>query len=166
MRSVLASLIILTVVAAAALRLAIVRSSPPGLASARAAAARSVALATAMQAAHFAEEYATDFHQRFPQLLGLPAMPLSFFVIFNLTWLAIWTLSVAGIRAGNNGAFFAAWFLALAAMLNGIAHPLLAVAAGGYFPGVVTAPFIAAAGVVAWRRLHAATRPATAGSGG
>ena len=40
-------------------------------------------------------------------------------------------------------AALAAWFLAIAGMFNGIAHPLLALASGGYFPGLVSSPFIA-----------------------
>ncbi|MCP5090226.1 MAG: hypothetical protein GY949_04810, partial [Gammaproteobacteria bacterium] len=57
-------------------------------------------------------------------------------------------------------AYFAAWFLAIAGMLNGVAHPLLAIAAGGYFPGLITSPFIGAAGVWLWLGLRKATRPA------
>ena len=53
----------------------------------------------------------------------------------------------------------AAWFLAIAGMFNGIAHPLLAVAAGGYFPGLASSPFIGAASVWLWFRLRSATRP-------
>jgi hypothetical protein len=37
--------------------------------------------------------------------------------------------------------------LALAGMINGIAHPLLAVAAEGYFPGLLSYPFIGAASI-------------------
>jgi hypothetical protein len=63
------------------------------------------------------------------------------------------------VRAGYGAAFFAAWFLAVAAMANGVAHPLLAVASGGYFPGLVTAPVIAGVGIRLFVRLRAATQP-------
>ena len=86
-------------------------------------------------------------------------MPLSFFLLFNVTWLAIWVASVPGLRSGRPAAFFAAWFLAIADLFNGIAHPLLAVASGGYFPGLVTSPFIAAAAALLWIRLRRATQP-------
>jgi len=43
-------------------------------------------------------------------------------------------------------------------MANAIAHPLLAVAAGGYFPGLVSSPFIGAAGVWLWVNLERSTR--------
>lgn len=53
---------------------------------------------------------------------------------------------------------FAAWFLAIAGMINGIAHLLLAISADGYFPGLVNSPFIGIAGVWLWLRLRRATR--------
>ena len=85
-------------------------------------------------------------------------MPISLFVIFNLVWLGIWLASVPGLRSARKIAFFAAWFLAIAGMINGIAHPLLAIATGGYFPGLVSSPFVAVVCIVLWRRLRAATR--------
>ncbi|MBI2569230.1 MAG: hypothetical protein HYV63_19595 [Candidatus Schekmanbacteria bacterium] len=41
--------------------------------------------------------------------------------------------------------------------MNGIGHPLFAVASGGYFPGLITSPLIGVAGVVLWGRLLRAT---------
>lgn len=105
------------------------------------------------------EEAATGLHERLPALLGLPAMSFSAFLVFNLSWIAIWIASVPGLRAGRAPAFFAAWFLAIAGMFNGIGHPLLAVAAGGYFPGLLTSPLIGGASVWLWLRLQGATRP-------
>ena len=119
----------------------------------RAAAARTLALATAIQAAHFVEETATGFHERFPALFGAPPMPLAFFVGFNLTWLAIWVAAVPGLGNSRTWAFFAAWFLAIAGMLNGIGHPAMAIAVGGYFPGLLTSPFIGAASFWLWQRM-------------
>lgn len=84
-------------------------------------------------------------------------MPLSFFVCFNLAWIAIWITSVRLLRRGRRAAFFAAWFLAIAGVLNGVAHPLMALASGGYFPGLITSPIIGIAGVILWRRLRGAT---------
>ncbi len=100
----------------------------------------------------------TGFPERLGALLGLPAMPMSFFLIFNLTWLAIWIVSVPALRAASRSAFFAAWFLAIAGIINAIAHPLLAVAAEGYFPGLVSSPFIGAAAAWLWLRLREATK--------
>jgi len=47
------------------------------------------------------EEALTGFPQRLGELLGLPAMPMSFFLRFNLAWLVIWTVSVPGLRSGQ-----------------------------------------------------------------
>ena len=155
---ILPSFFVLGLAALAALRLASSRRSPPDNVAERLDAARALALAVGVQSVHFAEEVATGFHERFPALLGLPGMPLSFFVLFNLAWLAIWVASVPGLRSARAVAFFAAWFLAIAGMINLIAHPLLAVASAGYFPGLVSSPFIGAASVWLWIRLHRATQ--------
>ena len=85
-------------------------------------------------------------------------MPFAGFMAFNLVWLVLWLASIPGVYAGRTAAMFAAWFLALAGMLNGIAHPLLAAAAGGYFPGLVTSPFIGLSALLLWQRLRHATR--------
>jgi len=158
--SLLPSLFVLGLAALAAMILARSRHSRSENLAERSAAARALALATAVQAVHFTEEAATDFPERLAALLGLPAMPMSFFLTFNLVWLVIWVMSVPGIRSASSLAYFAAWFLAIAGMANAIAHPLLAIAAGAYFPGLVTSPVIGAAGVWLWLRLREATRAA------
>lgn len=156
--SLLPSILVLGVAALAAALLAQRRLSSPDNVKQRSAASQLLATATVIQGIHFTEEATTGFPERLGALLGIPAMPMSFFVIFNLLWLAIWVVSVPGIRSARTGAFFAAWFLAIAGMFNAIAHPLLAVAANGYFPGLVTSPFIGVAGFWLWLRLRKATR--------
>jgi len=42
-------------------------------------------------------------------------------------------------------------------IVNGVGHPLWALRAGGYFPGLLTAPPVAIAGLVVLRRLLAVT---------
>lgn len=158
MLSVLPSIFVLGLVALAALFLAQNRPSPPENVAQRRVTARALAFALGVQSVHFAEEAATGFHERFPALLGLPAMPFSFFVVFNLAWIAIWIASVPGLRSARTAAFFAAWFLAIAGVLNGFAHPLMAIATGGYFPGLLTSPLIAVAGARLWLGLNEATR--------
>lgn len=155
--SFLPSIIVLGLVALLAIRLATTRELGSGTAADRRAAAILLAVATAVQAVHFVEEAATGFHERFPALLGLPPMPFSGFVAFNLAWIVIWIVSIPGLRAIHKGAYFAAWFLAIAGLLNGVAHPLMAAAVGGYFPGLITSPFIGVAGVLLWQRLQRAT---------
>jgi hypothetical protein len=153
----LPSVIILSAVAVVALLLTHARQISENEV-ARRSAARSLAVAVGAQTAHFAEEAATGLHRQLPALLGQPAMPFSVFLLFNMGWLAIWAASVPHLRSGRPAAFFAAWFLAIAGVFNGIAHPLLAVAAGGYFPGLVSSPVIGVAGALVWIRLHQATQ--------
>lgn len=157
MWSVIPSVIVLGTVAIVAAGLARYRSSPVKATAERVAASTVLGIATAIQGAHFAEEWTTGFHVRFPALLGLDPMPLSFFVPFNLAWIAIWITSVPFLRRGSKAAFFAAWFLAIGGILNGVAHPMMAITSGGYFPGLITSPFIGIAGVFLWKRLQAAT---------
>jgi Protein of unknown function with HXXEE motif len=115
------------------------------------------ALLVGLQACHFVEEYATGFHDRFPPVLGLAPWPAEFFLAFNVAWLVAWSVALVGMRAGYRVAFFPAWFLALAGMVNGLAHPLLALQARAYFPGLLTSPLVGLAGLVLWNRLMAAT---------
>jgi hypothetical protein len=113
-----------------------------------------VLLCTGVQAAHFLEEWQTGFHQRWPALLGLEPWPETFFVMFNIAWIAVWLASAVLIPRGGHVTRTTVWFLTLAAMLNAIAHPLLALSAGGYFPGLWTSPILGAAGFALWRVLR------------
>lgn len=158
MLGILPSLLVLGLVALAAVRLVSSRRSPPESVAERRDAARALAIAAGIQALHFSEEAATGLHERLPALLGLPAMPLPLFVIFNLTFLAIWGTSVPALRSARAPALFAAWFLAIAGVVNLVAHPLLAIASAGYFPGLATSPLIGGASLWLWHRLRAATR--------
>lgn len=148
---------VLGLVAIAAVHLALSRTSPAEAQADRRAAATLLGIATGIQGVHFVEEWTTGFHTRFPALLGLNPMPMSFFVSFNLMWIAIWIISVPFLRLRRRAAFFAAWFLAIAGILNGAAHPMMALASGGYFPGLITSPLIGIAGVILWQRLQRAT---------
>jgi hypothetical protein len=157
MTSVLPSAIFLGLAALAALLLAFLRRPAADNGKARLAASQALAITIAVQAAHFTEELATGFPDRFPAQFGLPGMPYSFFIAFNLAWIAIWVASIPGLRLAQPATYFAAWFLAIAGILSGVGHPLMAIQSGGYFPGLVTAPLIGIAGVWLWRRLYAAT---------
>lgn len=157
MLSVIPSVVVLGLVAVVAAWFAQGHSSPVEAVTERMAASTFLGVATAIQGAHFAEEWATGFHVRFPALIGLDPMPLSFFVTINLVWLAIWIVSIPFLRVGRKAAFFAAWFLAIAGMLNGVAHPIMAISSDGYFPGLITSPIIGIAGVLLWQRLQTAT---------
>ena len=146
-----------TAVALAAVLLTIFRRPVATRYSERRRATTIFAILVALQAVHFLEEYGTGFHEQFPQVLRLVPWPSDFFVVFNVTWLALGTAAVIGLAAGYRLAFVPAWFFALAGIANGIGHPLLAVLSGGYFPGLVTSPLVGIAGVLLWRSLNAIT---------
>ena len=120
--------------------------------------ARLFLMGLAAQCLHFMEEFVTRFQDRFPALLGLPAWSENFFVVFNLIWLSVWILAAIGLQRGHWFALFPIWFFAIAAIANGIAHPVLAVVARGYFPGLITSPIVGVLGVLLWLRLQALTR--------
>lgn len=114
-------------------------------------------LTIAIQAAHATEEFVTGFHVRFPATLGVAAWSPEFFVWFNVVCLALWIGCLWPLAARWRVAFLPLWFLGLAGTVNGLAHPLLAVNAGGYFPGLATSPLVGLTGVALLRRLASAT---------
>lgn len=140
-----------------ALLLTILRRPVDGDLVGRERTARLFLIGLAAQCMHFMEEFVTRFQERFPTLLGLPAWSQNFFVVFNLIWLSVWILSAIGLRRGYRIALFPVWFFAIGAIVNGIAHPMLAVVAQGYFPGLITSPVVGVLGVLLWLRLQALT---------
>ena len=124
------------------------------------------AAAMAVQGVHFAEEWAAEFHLRYPALLGLHPWSIELWAGFNLAWLAIWCLALVGLLRCWRPALFPVWFLALACLVNCVAHPLLALAAGGYFPGLWSAPVCGLVGVPLFLLLNRFTDPVVAGAGG
>jgi Protein of unknown function with HXXEE motif len=116
-------------------------------------------VALAGQCAHFAEEYRGAFYNAFPRVLGLAPWGSGFFVTFNLAWLAIWVWAVVSVARGGRLAAWPLWFLGCALVANGVAHPLLSLMARGYFPGLVSAPFVGVAGIMLLRALANAHPP-------
>lgn len=159
MLNLIPSMIVLGLAALIALRQVQARISLPGMMAERHAAARALAIAVVVQAAHFAEETVTGLPQRLPALFGLPPIAFSLFVGFNLLWLGIWIASVPALQSRFPAAFFAAWFLAVAGIVNAIIHPLLAAVARDYFPGLVSSPVVGVVSVWLCVRLHRATVP-------
>jgi Protein of unknown function with HXXEE motif len=157
LRSVLTGTAGLSVGAVVALLLTILRRPVDGDLAGRERTARLFLIGLAAQCLHFMEEFVTRFQDRFPALLGLPAWPENFFVVFNLIWLSVWMLSAIGLQRGCRFALFPVWFFAIAAIANGIAHPVLAVVAQGYFPGLITSPIVGVLGVLLWLRLQVLT---------
>ena len=116
----------------------------------------------AFQCLHFVEEFITRFYERLPQLLGLQVWSVELFVSFNLSWIFIWILSAVGIKNNFRPAYFPVWFFAIMMTANGIVHPLLAMAVGGYFPGLFTSPIVGALGILLLTQLWKMSLPGTA----
>ena len=154
MPNFLPSLVVLVVLATIAMNMALTARKKPVAPEARRPAAIAFVTAIVLQALHFGEEAATGFHIQFPAVFGLEPMAFYGFFAFNLGWIVILIASVPGLGIGRTGARFAAWFLCLAAITNGIAHPALAFIAQGYFPGLFTSPLLGLAGVQLFRRLR------------
>ena len=153
----LPSVLLLAVMAVVALWLTISRGGVAASAAAVQPAVRVAAIAIAAQAGHFVEEVTTGFHVRLPAVFGLAPLSLRLFVWFNLAWLGIWALSAWGLARRRQVALFPLWFLGIASVANGLAHPLLALNAGGYFPGLATSPLVAAVGALLLARLSRVT---------
>lgn len=149
----------LGLVAATALLLTVLRVPIASRSSMRRVATALFTVGLVLHFFHFVEEYSTGFYERFPLVFGLSPWSSGFFVTFNLAWFAVWATAAFGLRAGYRMAYFPVWFFAIAMMVNGVAHPMLAVRAGGYFPGLITSPLVGIVGVLLWFRLLALTEP-------
>ncbi|MEM7479625.1 MAG: hypothetical protein AAF481_00505 [Acidobacteriota bacterium] len=122
---------------------------------------RGFRFAVLVQGVHFLEELATGFHLRFPEFLGLAPWPTGFFVVFNLAWIGIWLVASVALPSGARWVFVPLWFFILGMVINLIAHPLLAVRAGGYFPGLFTALPVGIVGVTLLALVVRSTRVGT-----
>jgi hypothetical protein len=118
---------------------------------------RVASLTVVLQIGHLAEELTTHFFTRFPEFFGLTAWPLNFFLVFNAVWIAVWVLAIWRLPSWKRYATFPLWFLGIASAANGVIHPILALAASDYFPGLWTSPIVGTAGVVLVHRLTQAT---------
>ncbi|MGH7896020.1 MAG: HXXEE domain-containing protein [Candidatus Binatia bacterium] len=107
-----------------------------------------VAVAIAIQILHVVEEHAAGFYRAFPARFGYEwSAPR--FVVFNVAWLLLFVLALVGLRSGARLSYLVVLFLAVVGGVgNGIVHVALATQAGGYFPGLFTAPLCFAAGAV------------------
>ncbi len=111
----------------------------------------------AVQALHSAEEYRFRLYDVFAptRILSEAIGPdrATGFLIGTAALLIVAVGSyVASTRSGHKTAQGLAWFWALLEIANGLNHVAVALAAGAYFPGVATAPFLLAlGGVLAWR---------------
>src|SRR6266481_5161641 len=85
---------------------------------------------------------------RFPALLGLPAWARELLRGFQSD--LVERLDPVGhwLARGYRFALFPVWFFAIEAVVNGIAHPVLALVAQGYLPGLITSPVVGVLGVL------------------
>lgn len=126
-------------------------------------------LLIAAQAAHSAEEYLTRLYdvlapaRAVSDALGFDRS--SGFVIANaaLVGFGLWCY-LARVRPGRGAARGLAWFWAALETANGLAHAGLALAAGGYFPGLATAPLLLGLGLALGWSLAAASSKQDCGS--
>jgi hypothetical protein len=158
LRSIFTGTAALSAGAVVALLLTVLRGPVNSDLARREQAARLFLIGLAAQSLHFMEEFVTRFEDRFPVLFGLPAWSENFFVVFNLIWISVWILSAIGLQKGYGYALFPVWFFTIAAVANGLAHPVLALIAHGYFPGLVTSPILGVLGVLLGLRLQKLTR--------
>jgi len=99
------------------------------------------------QAGHSIEEYSFRLYEVFPVARfasGLVSSDLATgFAILNSAFVVfgVWCYLVP-IRSAWPTARTWAWLWVIIALANGLAHPTLALRAGGYFPGVITAPVL------------------------
>lgn len=109
------------------------------------------------QALHFVEELLTQLYIVFPTSFGYPPAAQSAFIWANVTFLGIWAAALVAVREGLVIGLLPLWFLGYAEVLNLFLHPLLALRAGGYYPGVVTAPIVGVLGILTLRELFRIT---------
>ncbi len=161
LRSIVLGTSAISVLLAVAIVLAVSRPITNRDPAARDRLLRLFLLGVAVQCLHVIEEFVTGFHVCWPELLGLVPWSGEFFVAFNLTWIAIWVASAVALRGGWRPALVPIWLFTLGMSLNLVAHPLLSLLTGGYFPGLVTSPAVGVFGVMLWSRLLALTEPPT-----
>lgn len=112
------------------------------------------------QATHSLEEYFGALWEVLTParvVSGLFSQDLQFgFAVANSLIVALGVLCYLGpIRHGWKSSTAVAWFWVALELMNGIGHTIFAIEAGGYFPGIYTAPFLVVFAIfVAFKLLH------------
>ena len=99
------------------------------------------------QALHSLEEYRFElwnYLEPARYLSSLVSDDLSFgFAVINISIVVLFFLTYFGpVRRQSRAARPLMWFWVGLEMINGVGHSLFAINAGGYFPGVYTAPLL------------------------
>lgn len=103
---------------------------------------------------HASEEYLHGFQRRLPALVGADRWSDAQFITFTVVWFVTFVAAAWAIRQRQPVGALVVLFFALAGGVgNGIAHLMLTLREGAYFPGTWTAPFCLLAGVVLLRQL-------------
>ncbi len=111
------------------------------------------------QACHAAEEYLFALYDRLAPARAVSGAlgidPAIGFLIANTALVAfgLWCWAVPARRGGVAGRTLA-WGWGLVETANAFAHVALAIAAGGYFPGLATVPFLLAGATLLIVRLR------------
>ena len=114
-----------------------------------------------VQAAHSVEEYLGKLYESFAParfVSGLVNDDLAVgFLIANACLVAfgLWCWAVP-VRSGWSSARSLLWVWVVIEIGNGVAHPAFAIARGGYFPGLITAPLLLA--LAAWLGVRLGSR--------
>ena len=96
--------------------------------------------AVGIQMLHFAEEYIMGFCVAMPELVGQSAYPLGYWVVFNMVAYFIFLLGgIVLFKRIKRLMIIPLFFILTGVVLNGIAHVLISIYLGSYFPGLYTA---------------------------
>ena len=117
-----------------------------------------------VQACHSIEEYAFALYDVFPPARfasGVVSSDLATgFAILNSAFVVFGVACYFGpVRSAWGSARGWVWLWTLIELGNGLGHPILALRAGGYFPGVTTAPILLVLALYLARRLLATRQP-------
>lgn len=96
--------------------------------------------AMAIQLIHFLEEYKTGFIEKLPALVDQVPYPLDDWIALNMIAYAVFVLGgIVLHRRIHALLIIPVFFILIGVVFNGIAHVLLSLYVGGYFPGLITA---------------------------
>lgn len=98
--------------------------------------------ALAVQMIHMGEEYLAGFHSAFQHLFDTEVWTeRQFMLVAVFIGMVLYLAGGGGMLLGSRTANYLVWFYALGLGLsNAVAHFVLSVVEGGYFPGIYTAP--------------------------
>lgn len=118
------------------------------------------------QAAHSVEEYAFRFYDVFPPARFIdgivPGLPHAGFITVNtlLVLFGLWCF-FSSVRPGTRSARDWVWVWVVIELFNGFAHPVWAIATGGYVPGLATSPLLLLLAAYLFYRLRAEPEPSS-----